>query len=116
MNEISKKPKNTVDDKYKSAARGVVDEALAAHNLAPAIRTAIIEDKPLNDALQDVIVSTVKRNPDMRDALVETIADGKAIKKSRVDYKQPGFWIPIVISSIVGLAAVVVAIVALFVK
>lgn len=84
---------------------------MAAHNLAPAIRTAIIEDKPLNDVLQDVIVSTVKRNPDMRDALVETIADGKAIRKSRVDYKQPGFWIPIVISSIVSILAIIVAII-----
>lgn len=111
MAEPTKKTKTSADDKYKSAAQDAVNVALEAHNLAPAITTAITKDKPLNDAIQQVMVNTVKRNPDMREALVEAIADGKAIKKSRVDYKQPGFWIPIVFSLIIGAAGVIVAIV-----
>lgn len=117
MPDTSKKStRNTTDDKYKSAAQDVVNEALSASNLAPAIKTAITENKPLNDALQQVTIDTVKNNPNMRDALVEAIADGKAIKKSRVDYRQPGFWIPIAITALIGLAGLVVSIIALFIQ
>ncbi len=110
QNSKTNKP---VLDKYKDTLQPMVDEALEVQTLAPAVQEAIIQNKPLNDALQQVAIDTVKKNPEMRNALVETIADGKAIKKSRVDYRQPGFWIPIVVSAIVGIASVIVAILAL---
>lgn len=114
MSDTNKKSTRALnDDKYKSAARDVVDEALSAPKLAPAIKTAIIENKPLNDALQDVMVETVRRNPDMREALVTTVADGKAIKNSKVDYRQPGFWIPIAISSVLTIISIITSILAL---
>ncbi len=110
MPEQIKKTRTSADDKYKSAVQDAVNVALEARNLAPAIKTALTEDKPLNDTLQEVMVETVKRNPDMRNALVETIADGKAIKKSRLDYRQPGFWIPILLSLLVGIGSIIVAV------
>lgn len=100
-------------DQYKEALQPMVDEALAVQNLAPAMQEAIAQNKPLNDALQDVIVEAVKRNPDLRDALDKAISDSNAIKKSKLDYKQPGFWIPIVVTSIIGIAGLVVSILAL---
>lgn len=101
------------DNDYKSALQPIVDEAMLPHNLAPAIATAITENKPLNDELQNVIKESIERNPDVKQALDKAISDSNAIKKSKLDYRQPGFWIPILISAIVGVAGVAVAVLAL---
>lgn len=94
-----------------SAAKNVVNDAMAAHNLAPAIKTAITENKPLNDELQAVIKESIERNPEVQKALDEAITNSNAIKKSKMDYKQPGYWIPIG-ATILGM--IVSALVAIF--
>lgn len=94
-----------------SAAKNVVDDAMAAHNLAPAIKTALTENKPLNDELQKIIKESIERNPEVQKALDKAISDSNAIKKSKMDYRQPGYWIPIGVS-ILGM--VVSALVAIF--
>lgn len=93
-----------------SVAKNVVNDAMAAHNLAPAIKTAITENKPLNDALQGVMVETVERNPEMKAALDKSIAESNAIKKSKMDYRQPGYWIPIGISVIGMIVSILIAV------
>lgn len=113
MVQGSNKSTKPVLDKYKDALQPMVEEALSVQILAPAMVEAITQNKPLNDALQQVAIDTVKNSPKMRDALVETTADGKAIKKSRIDYKQPGFWIPILITTVIGIAGLIVSIIAL---
>lgn len=97
-------------DDYKGAIQPLVEEALAPHNLAGPIKTAIAENKPLNDELQKVIKESIERNPEVREALEKAISDSNAIKKSKLDYKQPGFWIPIVVSAVLALASIIVAI------
>lgn len=98
------------DNDYKEAVQPIVEEALAPHNLARSIQTAITENKPLNDALQDVIKESVERNPDVRKALDEAISDSNAIKKSKLDYRQPGFWIPISVTILGMIVASIIAI------
>jgi hypothetical protein len=98
------------DNDYKEAVQPIVEEALAPHNLARAIQTAITENKPLNDALQNVIKESVERNPDVQKALDKAISDSNAIKKSKLDYKQPGFWIPIGVTILGMVVSALVAI------
>lgn len=97
-------------DDYKEALQPIVEEALAPHNLARSIQTAITENKPLNDTLQTVMVEAVERNPDMKAALDKSISESSAIKKSKMDYRQPGYWIPIGISVIGMIVSILIAV------
>ncbi len=110
QNNRSSKP---VLDKYKESLQPMVDEALSVQNLAPAMLEAITQNKPLNDKIQEIVIQTTKDNSNMRKAVAGAAKDNIIIEKSKVDYRQPGFWIPIAISAIVGIAGVVVAIIAL---
>lgn len=108
QNSRTNKP---VLDKYKESLQPMVDEALAVQNLAPAMQEAITQNKPLNDKIQEIAIEAVQTNSKMKKAVAEAAKENNIIEKSKVDYKQPGYWIPIVISSIIGLAAVIVAII-----
>ena len=101
----------TDNDDYKEALQPIVEEALAPHNLSPSIKAAITENKPLNDAIQDVIKESIERNPDIKSALEKAISESNAIKKSKMDYRQPGYWIPIGVSV---LGMIVSALLAIF--
>ena len=107
------KKTNRQDDQYKQSIKPFVDEAMEAHNLAPAIKTAITENKPLNDELQRVIVEAVQRNPDVKSALDKVVSENEAIKKSRAQWKQPTFWIPLLITAVLGIISIIVSVIAL---
>lgn len=98
------------DDEYKSAVQPLVDAAMEAHNLAPAIKEAIVENKPLNDQLQKVIAEAIERNPDVQGVLDKVISNNEAIKKSKASWRQPAF----IITTLIAVAGVIVAIIALF--
>ena len=116
------------DDEYRDAIQPVVDEAMEAHNLAPAIKTAINENKPLNDSLQNIfknaikdnkplndelqniVIKTICNNKDAQAALDEVVANNKAIKDSKKPTKSPIFWITISINIIGILTNIFIAI------
>ena len=51
MTTQTRKPQKR-DEEYKESLRPIVNEAMAAQNLAPAIVEAIQQNKPLNDELK----------------------------------------------------------------
>ena len=109
-NRQSNQKKYNQDDQYKRSIQPIVDEAMEAHNLAPAIKTAIIENKPLNDELQKVMAEAILRNPEVKEALDKVISENEIIKKSKAVWRQPGFWIPILITSTISIISILVAI------
>lgn len=115
------------DEEYKNSAQPIVDRAMEAQNLAPAIVVAIKENKPLNDELKGMFRDTLnsdkefndglemavtdmlRNNKNVQEAVDEVVSNNEAIKKSKSPTKTKEFWIPIVISIVSGLAAVVAA-------
>lgn len=72
------------EDEYTLAVRPVVDEAMQAHNLAPAIKNAIVENLPLNEELQKVIVKTMQRNPDAKEAIDKIVTENRQVKRDKL--------------------------------
>lgn len=107
QNSKTSKP---VLDKYKDALQPMVDEALAVQTLAPAIQESITQSRPLHDTLQELFIESIKSNARARKAVAEAAKENNIIEKSKADYKQPGFWIPILISTLVGISGIIVAI------
>lgn len=111
ITKMSNTKSKASDDEYREAVQPFVDEAMAPHNLAPAIKIAITENKPLNDALQDVMVETVNRNPDMKKALDKAISENKAIKDSHSELRKPAFWLPILITGLLSLMSIIISLI-----
>ncbi|MBQ2660993.1 hypothetical protein IJF93_02900 [Candidatus Saccharibacteria bacterium] len=121
------------DEEYKSSAQQIVDRAMEAQTLAPAIVEAMKENKPLNDELrkmfadaldddkkfneklQESVESMIRNNKNVQEAIGEVVSNSDAIKRSKSPLKTKEFWIPVVvsvISAVAAVAAVVVAVVA----
>lgn len=122
------------DEEYKGSVQPIVDRAMEAQNLAPAIVVAIKENKPLNDELKEMFRETldgdkkfnekleesvskmIKNSKIVQDAIDESVSNSKAIKESRDTIHTKAFKITAIISAasvVVALAAVIVAIIAL---
>ena len=128
--ELSKKD----NDEYKAAIQPVVNEALEAHNLAPAIETALKENKPLNDTLQKIFkdsllenkslisilenttIETIKNNKNAQSVIDEVVSNNDAIKKSKSPTRTFAYWIPIISSLIIGLIGIILSIINLIKK
>ena len=85
------KTSKPVLDKYKDTLQPMVDEALAVQNLAPAVKDAIAQNKPLNEGIQDVTTEAIERNPKTRDALDTWYANSKAIRNSKSELRKPSY-------------------------
>ncbi|MCM1218210.1 MAG: hypothetical protein NC548_27305 [Lachnospiraceae bacterium] len=113
MVQSGNKTNKPVLDKYKDALQPMVDEALAVQTLAPAMREAIEQNKPLNETIQGVATEAIERNPGTQKALEEWYNNSKAIRTSKSELRKPSYWIPIVLTSLIGIASVVMSIISL---
>ena len=107
------KTSKPVLDKYKDTLQPMVDEALAVQNLAPAVKDAIAQNKPLNEGIQDVTTEAIERNPKTRDALDTWYANSKAIRNSKSALRKPSYWIPIVLTGLIGIVGIILSIISL---
>lgn len=91
----------------------MVDEALAVQNLAPAVEEAITQNKPLNEAIQGVTTEAIERNPKTQKALDTWYANSKAIRSSKSELRKASYWIPQILTGVIGIAGIVMSIIAL---
>ena len=128
MTTQTRKPQKR-DEEYKESLRPIVNEAMAAQNLAPAIVEAIQQNKPLNDELKEMFRNTLGNDKEFNEmletavidmignsapvqaAINKSVSNGIAIKKSESPTKTKAFWIPIIVSAIGALAAVAAVVV-----
>ena len=107
----TKQSSSKEDDSYASAAKAVTDEAMRIDNLAPNILNAIENDVKLRNGIKDIVVETISEKDGAKTAINTVVSNNDAVKKSNAAWKQPSFWIPIVIASLLSIASMVITII-----
>ncbi len=107
----TKQTNHKEDDSYLSAAKSVTDEAMRIDNLAPNILNAIENDVKLRNGVKDIVIETISEKDEAKTAINTVVSNNEAVKKSNALWKQPNFWIPIVITTILSIASIVTTIV-----
>lgn len=113
MSQSNTKSSKPVLDKYKDALQPMVDEALAVQTLAPATQEAIIQNKPLNETIQGVVKEAIERNPEVQSTLDVWYSNSKAIRNSKSELRKASYWVPIVVSGLIGLIGIILSIISL---
>ncbi|MBQ3348583.1 hypothetical protein IJG90_03655 [Candidatus Saccharibacteria bacterium] len=131
MTQQSVRNSSKRDEEYKGSVQPIVDRAMEAQNLAPAIVVAIKENKPLNDELKEMFRETleddkkfnekleesvskmIKNSRVVQDAIDESVSNSKAINESKDITHTKAFKITLAVSAIATVAAVAAVIVAI---